>query len=143
ARAFSNGAEITNTVGSFNFSQNNPTVAKISTTDSTLNNNNGNQITQARFTAATPGRTQIFASLSGVSSLPAPIPDHSGQMHPYFETCLVPSITLQLVNSPPNTAFSVVSGACRSTITQTITCGAVRHITTASTSHHYAGLLAQ
>jgi len=120
ARAFSNGAEITNTVGSFNFSQNNPTVAKISTTDSTLNNNNGNQITQARFTAATPGRTQIFASLSGVSSLPAPIPDHSGQMHPYFETCLVQSINLQVGNSPGNTSFAVASNTSGITITPTV-----------------------
>jgi hypothetical protein len=120
ARAFSNGAEITNTVGSFNFSQNNSTVAKISTTDSTLNNNNGNQITQARFTAATPGRTQIFASISGVSSLPAQIPDSKGQMHPYFETCLVQSINLQVGNSATNTSFAIASNTSGITITPTV-----------------------
>jgi len=120
ARAFSNGAEITNTVGSFNFSQNNSSVAKISTTDSTLNNNNGNQITQARFTASTPGRTQIFASISGVSSLPAQIPDSTGQLHPYFETCLVQSVNLQVGNSPGNTSFAVGSNTSGTTITPTV-----------------------
>jgi hypothetical protein len=124
ARAFrivnNTPVEITNTVGSFSFSQSNSAVAKISTTDSTLNNNNGNQITQARFTAATPGRTQIFASLSGVSSLPAQIPDHSGQTHPYFETCLVQSINLQVGNSASNTSFAVASNTSGITITPTV-----------------------
>ena len=109
ARAFSNGAEITNTVGSFNFSQNNSSVTKISTSDSTLLNNNGNQITQARFTASTPGRTQIFATISGVSSLPL-----------LFETCLVQSINLQVGNSPGNTSFAVGSNTSGTTITPTV-----------------------
>ncbi len=120
ARAFSNGAEITNTVGSFTFSQNNSSVTKISTSDSTLLNNNGNQITQARFTAATPGRTQIIASISGVNSLPALIPDSHGITHPYFETCLVQSINLQVGNSPGNTSFAVGSNTSGTTITPTV-----------------------
>lgn len=120
ATAISNGADITNTVGSFNFSQTNPTVAKLSTSDPALNNNNGNQITQARFTATTPGRTQIFASLSGISSLPAQVPDSTGQMHPYFETCLVQSINLQVGNSPGNTSFGVTNNTSGITITPTV-----------------------
>ena len=60
--------EITNTVGTFTFSQTNNSVATLSTSNPALNNNNGKQITQARFTAAVPGRTQIFASVAGVSS---------------------------------------------------------------------------
>jgi hypothetical protein len=99
--------ELTNTVGSFSFSASNPTVAKVSTSDSALNNNNGNQITQARYTAAVPGRTQIFAAVSGVTSQPADIPDKAGNPHPYFETCLVQSINLQVGNAGTNTSFAV------------------------------------
>ena len=120
ASAISNGADLTNTVGSFNFSQTNPTVAKLSTSDPALNNNNGNQITQARFTATAPGRTQIFASLSGISSLPAQVPDSTGQMHPYFESCLVQSINLQVGNSAGNTSFGVTSNTSGITITPTV-----------------------
>ena len=112
--------DITNTVGSFTFSQTNATVAKITTTDPELNNNNGNQITQARVSASAPGFTQVFASVSGVSSLPAQIPDSKGQMHPYFETCLVQSINLQVGNSPGNTSFAVASNTSGITITPTV-----------------------
>jgi hypothetical protein len=103
--------DISNTVGSFTFSQTNSTVAKISTTDPELNNNNGNQITQARFTAAIPGITQIFASVSGVTSPPAQVPDSHGNLHPFFETCLVQSINLQVGNAVTNTSFAVTSNA--------------------------------
>jgi hypothetical protein len=109
AQAFSNGMEVTNTVGSFTFSQTNSTVAKISTTDPSLNNNNGNQILRARFTAAVPGLTQIFASAAGVTSLPAEVPDSKGHLHPYFETCLVQSVNLQVGNAATNTSFAVTS----------------------------------
>lgn len=109
AQAFSNGMEVTNTVGSFTFSQTNSTVAKISTTDPSLNNNNGNQILRARFTAAVPGLTQIFASAAGVTSLPAEVPDSKGHLHPYFETCLVQSVNLQVGNATTNTSFAVTS----------------------------------
>jgi hypothetical protein len=113
--------DITNTVGSFTFSQTNAAVAKISTTDPELNNNNGNQITQARVTASAPGLTQVFASVSGVSSLPAQIPDSKGQTHPYFETCLVQSINLQVGNSAGNTSFAVTNNTSGITITPTVT----------------------
>ena len=113
--------DITNTVGSFTFSQTNPVVAKLNTTDPALNNNNGKQITQARFTAATPGLTQIFASIAGVSSQPAAIPDSKGVTHPYFETCLVQSINLQVGNGPTNTSFAVAKGTSNGvTITPTV-----------------------
>jgi hypothetical protein len=120
ANAFSNSVDITNTVGSFSFSQTNPTVAKVSTSDPALNNNNGKQITQARFTAATPGRTQIFANLSSVSSLPAEIPDSVGQLHPYFETCLVQSVNLQVGNAATNTSFAVSNNTSGINITPTV-----------------------
>jgi hypothetical protein len=110
ARAFSNGVDVTNTVGSFTFSQSNATVAKLSTSDPELQNNNGNQITQARITAATPGYTQVFAGVSGVNSLPAVIPDSKGAVHPYFETCVIQSISLQVgSNDPSNTTFAIAN----------------------------------
>lgn len=121
AQAFSNGMEITNTVGSFTFSQTNSTVAKISTTDPSLNNNNGNQILRARFTAAVPGLTQIFASAAGVTSLPAEVPDSKGNLHPYFETCQVQSVNLQVGNAATNTSFAVTSNVTLSVnITPTV-----------------------
>lgn len=110
AHAFSNGSDVTNTVGSFLFSQSNSNVATLSTTDPELQNNNGNQITQARITSKTPGYTQVFAFVSGVNSLPAMISDSKGVLHPYFETCIVQSINLQVgSNDPNNTTFAIAS----------------------------------
>ncbi len=114
AQAFSNGLDITNTVGSFTFQQTNNTVAKLSFTDAELQNNNGTQITQARVTAAVPGITQVFATLSGVNSLPVTI---SG--HPWFETCQVQFIQLQVGNASTNTSFSIASNGT-TTLTATV-----------------------
>jgi hypothetical protein len=119
ARAFSNGTEITNSVGSFNFSQSNAAVATLSTSNPELQNNNGNQVTQARITAAKPGYTQVFANISGVNSLPAQIPDHLGNLHPYFETCLVQSVNLQVGNDAANTSFAIANTGS-TTITATV-----------------------
>ncbi len=102
--------DISNTVGSFTFSQTNNAVAKLSTSDPALNNNNGKQITQARFTAAAPGITQIFASIAGVSSQPVP-----------FETCLVQSVNLQVGNAATNTTFAVANNTTGVTLTATVT----------------------
>ena len=115
AQAFSNGNDVTNTVGSFAFTQSNSTVATLSTTDPELLNNNGNQITQARITAKTPGYTQVFASVSGVNSLPAQIADSHGVLHPYFETCIIQSISLQVgSNDPNNSTFAIVNNGATS-----------------------------
>ena len=105
AQAFSNGVDISNTVGSFSFQQNNNTVAKLTTNDPELNNHNGNQITQVRVTASVPGITQVFATLSGVDSLPVTI---SG--HPWFETCQIQSIQLQVGSASSNTSFAIATG---------------------------------
>jgi hypothetical protein len=120
AHAFSNGEDVTNTVGSFVFTQGNSTVATLSTTDSELLNNNGNQITQARITAKTPGYTQVFATVSGVNSLPAQIADSHGVLHPYFETCIIQSISLQVgSNDPNNTTFAIANNGA-TTLTATV-----------------------
>src|SRR5579883_380106 len=66
---------------------------------------------QARFTAAVPGKTQVFASVSGVTSQPL-----------VFETCLVKSVNLQVGNDISNTTFAVTSNASGGiTITPTVT----------------------
>jgi len=78
AKAFSNGVDITNSVGSFTFSQVSGTVVTLTTSASELNNNNGGQITEVRATAGRPGITQIYASVGGVNSAPIP-----------FETCRI------------------------------------------------------
>ncbi|HWX92981.1 MAG TPA: WD40 repeat domain-containing protein [Terriglobales bacterium] len=114
AQAFSHGMDVTNTVGSFTFQLTNSSVARVSTTDSELANNNGNQVTQARVTAAVPGITQIYATVSGVSSLPVVIGGN-----PYFETCRVQSINLQVGNAETNTTFAS-SGTTSVTVTPTV-----------------------
>ena len=101
--------EITNTVGNFTFSQSHNTVATLNTSDPALNNNNGRQITQARFTAAVPGLTQIFASVAGVTSVPA-----------LFETCLVQSVNLQVGNAATNTTFAIGNNTSGVTLTPTV-----------------------
>jgi len=112
--------EITNTVGNFTFSQTSNSVATLNTSDPALNNNNGKQVTQARFTAGVPGLTQIFASVAGVSSLPAEVPDAMGITHPYFETCLVQSVNLQVGNAATNTTFAVANNTSGITLTPTV-----------------------
>jgi hypothetical protein len=112
--------DITNTVGSFTFSQSNSAVAKFSTSHPALNNNNGKQITQARFTSAAPGLTQIFASVAGVTSPPAQVPNAKGMLHSYFETCLVQSINLQVGNAATNTSFAVGNNTLGVTLTSTV-----------------------
>jgi trimeric autotransporter adhesin len=114
AQAFSRGMDVTNTVGSFTFQLTNSTVARVSTTDPELANNNGNQVTQARVTAVVPGITQIYATISGVSSLPVVIGGN-----PYFETCRVQSINLQVGSAETNTTFAS-NGATSVTVTPTV-----------------------
>ena len=119
ARAFSNNVDVTNTVGSFTFSQTSGTVAKLSFNDPELQNNNGNQVTQARITASVPGFTQVFATVSGVNSLPAQIPDSHGNLQSHFETCLVQSVNLQVGNDETNTTFAIANTGSAS-ITATV-----------------------
>jgi hypothetical protein len=116
----STSIDITNTVGSFTFSQTNSSVTNLNTSNPALNNNNGKQITQVRFTAAAPGITQIFASIAGVTSQPAQIPDSKGNLHPYFETCLVQSVNLQVGNAATNTSFAVANNTTGVTLTPTV-----------------------
>jgi hypothetical protein len=79
--AYSNGVDITNSVGPMNWSSTNAGVVTTSTTVPTL------QLNQVQVTAAVPGITQIFASVSGTTSAPYP-----------YTTCLIQSIRLQIAS---------------------------------------------
>ena len=109
ARAFSNTVDITNSVGSFTFSQVSGTVVTLNTSEPELNNNNGSQVTEVRATAGRPGITQIFASVGGVNSAPIP-----------FETCLIQSIQLQVGSASTNTTFSIAKGGAGVVVTPTV-----------------------
>jgi hypothetical protein len=82
AFAFSNGVDITASVGPFNWSQASPSVSTITPVVNSTVNVATNQVTVS---PATPGQTQVIASASGVFSQPY-----------YFETCPVQCIDLQV-----------------------------------------------
>jgi hypothetical protein len=110
ARAFSNNVDITNSVGSFTFSQVSGTVVTLNTNEPELTNNNGSQITEVRATAGRPGITQIYASVGGVNSAPIS-----------FETCLIDNIVLQVGSATTNTTFSIGKAGAGVTVTPTVT----------------------
>jgi hypothetical protein len=77
--AYSNGVDITNTVGPLNWSSSNSGVVTTVTSVPTLLPN------QVQTTASSPGITQLFANVSGTTSSPYP-----------YTTCLVQSVRLQI-----------------------------------------------
>ena len=104
--------DITNTVGSFTFSQTNNAVAKLNISDPALNNNNGKQITQARFTAAAPGLTQIFRQHRGSYR----------SAHGNSRLCTwCNRSNLQVGNAATNTSFAVANNTTGVTLTPTVT----------------------
>lgn len=98
ATAFSNGQDVTSTVGSINWVSTTTTVATANTTATGLHAN------QARITAKNPGLTQLFASTAGATSTAVD-----------FTTCLVKSITLSFTGDPDptNTSATLVKGAAK------------------------------
>jgi hypothetical protein len=103
ARAFSQGADITSSIGPFTWTANNASVVKITP----LVNNTGTPMypfatNQATVAAVTPGITQIIANASGVASTTFYQPQFQnaqGDTSPlldFFETCPIQSITLEV-----------------------------------------------
>ena len=103
AHAFSQGADITSSIGPFTWTANNPSVAKITP----LVNNTGTPIypfatNQATVAALTPGITQIIANASGVASTTFFQPQfqnaqkETSPLLDFFETCPIQSITLEV-----------------------------------------------
>jgi hypothetical protein len=105
AHAYSQGSDITTSVGPFAWSANNTSVVKI--TPLVTSNENGNPAfpfatNQATVAAVTPGITQIYATASGVTSTTFYQPQYqntSGVTSPlldFFETCPIQNIALEV-----------------------------------------------
>jgi hypothetical protein len=102
AHAFSQGTEITSSVGPFTWSANNPTVVNlIPLTNSAFNF----ATNQATATASFPGIAQIYASAGGVTSSAFQQPQYQnsvGATSPaldFFATCPIQSIALEIGTS--------------------------------------------
>lgn len=99
AHAFSQGTDITQSVGPFTFSANNPTVVNLVALTNIAYNFPTNQATA---TALFPGITQIYASAGGVSSTSFQQPQYQnaqGTTSPlldFFATCPITSVALEL-----------------------------------------------
>ncbi len=99
AHAFSQGTDITASVGPFTWSENNPTVANVLPLVNSAYNFATNRATA---TAIVPGITQIYASASGVTSTSFRQPQYNNsqsQTSPpldFFATCAIQSINLEL-----------------------------------------------
>ena len=99
AHAFSQGTDITSSVGPFTFSATNPSVVNLIPIVDTAYNFPTNQATAK---ALFPGMTQIYASASGVSSSTFQQPQYQnslGTTSPpldFFETCPIQNIQLEV-----------------------------------------------
>ena len=99
AHAFSQGSDITASVGPFTLSAQNPAVVNLARLVNTAYNFPTNQATAI---AVTPGMTQIYASASGVSSSSFQQPQYQnsqGTTSPvldFFETCPIQTIALEV-----------------------------------------------
>jgi hypothetical protein len=99
AHAFSQGTDITSSVGPFTFSATSPSVVNLIPLVNTAYNFPTNQATAK---ALTPGMTQIYASAGGVSSSSFQQPQYqgsTGETSPaldFYETCPIQSITLEV-----------------------------------------------
>jgi len=110
ATAYSKGVDITGVVGPFTWSPSSPTVFKVTPVTSSSANVPTNQAVVA---PGAPGLTPIFATASGVSSLPY-----------YAETCPVRCIALELGNSGSQNSGQTSFAAARGT-SQPVTATAV------------------
>jgi hypothetical protein len=100
AKAFSNGVDITASVGPLVWSETSPSVAKVTPVTSTSDNTPTNQAT---VTPGAPGFTPVFASVSGISSQPF-----------YAETCPVQCVALELGRlGSGQTSFAVNKGSAQ------------------------------
>ena len=95
ATAFSNGSDITNSVGPFTWASTQTTVAGLDPSVTGLQNN------QVQFIAKDPGISQLFASVSGVTSSPLS-----------YTSCLISYIRLQLQSGTGN-SVDITAGSSK------------------------------
>ena len=132
AHAFSQGTDITASVGPFTWSALNPTVVTLTPLSSTainpITNTKYNFATnQATATAATPGITYINASASGVTSTSFQQPtltNASGATSPvldFFSTCPIQNIALELGTAgSEQTSLVAAKGGTAQTVIATV-----------------------
>jgi len=121
AHAFSQGVDITSSVGPFIWTANNASVAKITPLLNLVYYQGvayNVATNQATATATTPGITQIYAEASGIFSTSFQQPPPGTNLN-FFETCPIQSIKLELGQvGSGQTSFEVTKGG--TTLTQTI-----------------------
>src|SRR5579864_6719977 len=128
AHAFSQGSDITSSVGPFTWSADNSTVVKLTPfTNPAASPFYPFATNQATATASTPGLTQIYATASGVTSNTFYQPQYQnpqGVTSPpldFFETCLIQNITLELGHlGSQQTTFTATKGTAQ-TVFATVT----------------------
>jgi len=124
ARAFSQGADITTSVGPFTWSANSPSVVTLTPLNNTTYNFPTNQATA---TANAPGITYISASVNGITSSSFRQPqltNSQGAASPvldFFATCAIQNIALELgAPGSGQTSFAVPKGSANQTIVATV-----------------------
>lgn len=120
AHAFSQGADITSSVGPFTWSANNFSVVQIKPLLNVAYNFPTNQATAI---AVTPGITNIYASANGVSSTSFQQPQYTNSqsatspMLDFFSTCPVQTISLEVGEAGSGqTSFVVPKGASETAV---------------------------
>jgi hypothetical protein len=124
AHAFSQGTEVTQSVGPFTWLANNGSVVKLTPIPYpvTYNNVTYNIATnQATAAAVTPGITEIYATASGVTSMSFQQPPPGTDLS-FFETCPIQNITLELGHAGSGqTSFVTAKGTSSETVIATVT----------------------
>ena len=125
AHAFSQGTEITASVGPFTWSANNQNVVNLTPI---VNNTYNFATNQATAAAVTPGITQIYATVSNVSSTSFRQPqllDTNNNPIPvvfdFFETCPIQNITLELGHAGSGQTSFATSKGTGQTVIATVT----------------------
>lgn len=122
AQAFSQGVDVTSSVGPFTWSANNPSVVTLTPVINLAYNLATNQETA---TALNPGITNIIASASGVSSTSFQQPNLGSSppliIFDFFETCPIQNITLEVGHAGSEQNTFVSAKGTSETVVATVT----------------------
>jgi len=132
AHAFSQGADITSSVGPFIWTANNPSVVTLTPLSNTTFNPITNQTynfptNQATALAVAPGMTYIYATASGVTSNTFQQPQYNNsqqQTSPvldFFATCPIQNIALEVGSAGSGQTSFVASKGTNQTVVATLT----------------------
>lgn len=134
ATAYSQGVDVTQSVGPFTWSANNTSVARITPIVSNIvgSTNYSFPTYQATVTAVTPGLTEIYATASGVTSttfVQPTLPTNNIYPNPpppvvfdFFETCPIQNIVLEIGTAgSQQTSFVGARGSAAETVVATLT----------------------